>query len=148
MATQRALMNQHIMVTEIKSNGTTLAILIRGTYQEEGIQFFTPEEYSQQLAFIIILPTRMFALDFNCIFRRKSATFRSNSVEIPRVFGHHSEAIRPLLRAFSATSSGGPLRVLRRQISGQIRYAYLGTPDTILFVRPSRRGKKDMREVI
>jgi hypothetical protein len=32
--------------------GTTLAILIRADYHEEGIHFFTPNDFSQQLAYM------------------------------------------------------------------------------------------------
>lgn len=40
---------QPISVTH---QGETLAIIIPGDYQEDGIHFFTPDEYSQQLAYM------------------------------------------------------------------------------------------------
>ncbi|MBN4082130.1 hypothetical protein JYT21_00340 [bacterium AH-315-B15] len=50
------------MIEEIKHEGKTLAIIIRAQYKAEGIEFFTPNEYSQQLAYMnrpsghVILP--------------------------------------------------------------------------------------------
>ena len=44
------------------TNGTVLAMIIRSNYKERGIKFFTPADFSQQLAFIhhsaghVILP--------------------------------------------------------------------------------------------
>ncbi len=38
------------MLEHIEFNGALLAIIIRGDYAESGIQFFTPDELSQQLA--------------------------------------------------------------------------------------------------
>lgn len=40
------------MVTEIKHNGETLAIVIPHDYSEPGIGFFTPNHFSQQLAYM------------------------------------------------------------------------------------------------
>lgn len=40
------------MVEYIEINEITYAILIRSEYQASGIHFFTPDEYSQQLAYI------------------------------------------------------------------------------------------------
>lgn len=40
---------QPIFVTH---GGETLAIIIPGDYQEDGIHFFTPDDYSQQLAYM------------------------------------------------------------------------------------------------
>ena len=37
---------------EIKHNNEILAIIISAEYHKEGISFFTPDEYSQQLAFM------------------------------------------------------------------------------------------------
>lgn len=39
-------------VEQITHSGQVLAILIPSTYQDDGIQFFTPSEYSQQLAYM------------------------------------------------------------------------------------------------
>ncbi len=50
------------MVQEIKFNNQLLAIIISNKYSEQGIHFFTPDDFSQQLAFMkhpvgkIILP--------------------------------------------------------------------------------------------
>jgi mannose-6-phosphate isomerase-like protein (cupin superfamily) len=50
------------MIEEIKNEGRTLAIIIRANYKAEGIEFFTPDDYSQQLAYMnrptghVILP--------------------------------------------------------------------------------------------
>ena len=40
------------MIQEIKYNNQLLAIIISNTYSESGIQFFTPDDFSQQLAFM------------------------------------------------------------------------------------------------
>lgn len=40
------------MIDTINHNGQTLAILLRTSYQAEGIQFFTPDDFSQQLAYM------------------------------------------------------------------------------------------------
>jgi len=40
------------MVEKITHGGRTLAILLRTTYRDQGIKFFTPEEFSQQLAYM------------------------------------------------------------------------------------------------
>lgn len=40
------------MIEYITNLGRTLAILLRANYQAEGIQFFTPHDFSQQLAYM------------------------------------------------------------------------------------------------
>lgn len=40
------------MLEEITNKGKVLAILLRTTYQADGIQFFTPNDFSQQLAYM------------------------------------------------------------------------------------------------
>ncbi len=40
------------LIEEIKFNGEVLAMILRSTYHEEGIKFFTPDDYSQQLAYM------------------------------------------------------------------------------------------------
>jgi hypothetical protein len=40
------------MIEHITHDGRTLAMLLRSTYRAEGIQFFTPNEFSQQLAYM------------------------------------------------------------------------------------------------
>ncbi len=40
------------MIEDIECNGRILAMLLRSTYKEPGIKFFTPDEYSQQLAYM------------------------------------------------------------------------------------------------
>lgn len=40
------------MVENITHAGRILATLLRATYHEQGIKFFTPDEYSQQLAYM------------------------------------------------------------------------------------------------
>ena len=40
------------MIENILHNGQLLAIIIRSTHNEPGITFFTPENFSQQLAFM------------------------------------------------------------------------------------------------
>lgn len=40
------------MVEEIKVNGSVLAIIISSSYRGEGIEFFTPDDYSQQIAYM------------------------------------------------------------------------------------------------
>lgn len=40
------------MVERIEHNKKVLAIIVRSSFKESGINFFTPNEYSQQLAFM------------------------------------------------------------------------------------------------
>lgn len=40
------------MIHEIKHDGKVLAIIVSHRFQEPGIHFFTPADYSQQLAFM------------------------------------------------------------------------------------------------
>lgn len=40
------------MIEQITHDGCTLALLLRSSYQAEGIQFFTPDDFSQQLAYM------------------------------------------------------------------------------------------------
>lgn len=40
------------MITKIVKNGKTLAIIIGNNYKTEGIEFFTPNDFSQQLAYM------------------------------------------------------------------------------------------------
>jgi mannose-6-phosphate isomerase-like protein (cupin superfamily) len=40
------------MIQEIKYNNQLLGIIISNAYSEEGIHFFTPNDFSQQLAFM------------------------------------------------------------------------------------------------
>ena len=40
------------MIEEIKNNGKLLSIIIKSSYHSSGIEFFTPNEYSQQLAYM------------------------------------------------------------------------------------------------
>jgi hypothetical protein len=40
------------MIENITHNSLNLAIIIRTSFQKEGIQFFTPDNYTQQLAYM------------------------------------------------------------------------------------------------
>jgi mannose-6-phosphate isomerase-like protein (cupin superfamily) len=40
------------MIEQIVFNNVVLAIIIRRNFQERGIQFFTPDDFSQQLAYM------------------------------------------------------------------------------------------------
>ena len=40
------------MLNKVINKGQTLAIILRTTYKEKGINFFTPNEFSQQLAYM------------------------------------------------------------------------------------------------
>ena len=40
------------MVERIENQGEEMAIIIRSNYSEEGIHFLTPDNYSQQLAYM------------------------------------------------------------------------------------------------
>ena len=40
------------MVSHIRNNGVLLAVIVEGSYSEPGIHFFTPSEFSQQLAYM------------------------------------------------------------------------------------------------
>ena len=40
------------MIESIEIDGKVLAIILRSSYREPGIKFFTPDDYSQQLAYM------------------------------------------------------------------------------------------------
>jgi len=40
------------MIESVCSAGITLAVILRADYRAEGIQFFTPDEFSQQLGYM------------------------------------------------------------------------------------------------
>lgn len=40
------------MIEKVKHNDELLAIIIRSGFEKEGIEFFTPEDFSQQLAYM------------------------------------------------------------------------------------------------
>ena len=40
------------MIENITHDGRTLAVLLRAGYHAEGIQFFTPDDFSQQLGYM------------------------------------------------------------------------------------------------
>lgn len=40
------------MITEIQHNGELLAIILSGKFDQPGIHFFTPDSFSQQLAYM------------------------------------------------------------------------------------------------
>lgn len=40
------------MIKDIKHNGKLLAMIIRTQFQKDGIEFFTPDDFSQQLAYM------------------------------------------------------------------------------------------------
>ena len=40
------------MVEEIRLNQEIIAIIIRNEFQEEGLKFYTPNEFSQQLGYM------------------------------------------------------------------------------------------------
>ncbi len=40
------------LVKQIEYNGKTLAIIIKNDYSKDGVEFFTPNEFSQQLAYM------------------------------------------------------------------------------------------------
>ena len=40
------------MLEEIKHEGKVLAVVLRSSFRKEGIEFFTPEKFSQQLAYM------------------------------------------------------------------------------------------------
>ena len=41
-----------IMIEYIKNNDTLISIIIRTAFNKDGIEFFTPDDYSQQLAYM------------------------------------------------------------------------------------------------
>lgn len=40
------------MIENISHNDVLMAVIIRSSYRQEGIQFFTPEDFSQQLGYM------------------------------------------------------------------------------------------------
>lgn len=40
------------MIETVKFESSTLAIILRNSYKKEGIEFFTPDDFSQQLAYM------------------------------------------------------------------------------------------------
>ena len=55
------------MIQEIKYNNQLLAIIISNTYSESGIQFFTPDDFSQQII-NGIFPVAVFRTDVDDTF--------------------------------------------------------------------------------
>ena len=41
-----------IMIKTIEHNGQLLSIIIKSSFKEEGVHFFTPDDFSQQLAYM------------------------------------------------------------------------------------------------
>lgn len=46
------LMNSHNMITRIDCNGELLALIVPSGFDKPGIHFFTPDDFSQQLAYM------------------------------------------------------------------------------------------------
>jgi mannose-6-phosphate isomerase-like protein (cupin superfamily) len=40
------------MIEKVEHNGRVLAMLLHSSYREQGIKFFTPDDFSQQLAYM------------------------------------------------------------------------------------------------
>ena len=76
------------MIEEVKHNGILLALIIRANYQSDGIEFFTPDEYSQQLAYMkrpkdyVILPHTHNAVKREIFFTQEVLLIKSGKVRV------------------------------------------------------------------
>ena len=76
------------MVETIEHEGVVLAIVVRSSYRRDGIEFFTPAEYSQQLAYMkrpsgyVIAPHVHNAVKREVQFTREVLFIRSGRVRV------------------------------------------------------------------
>lgn len=76
------------MIETVEHEGRALAIILRASYSAQGIQFFTPNEYSQQLAYMnrpkgyVIAPHVHNAVTREVQFTKEVLFIRSGSVRV------------------------------------------------------------------
>lgn len=76
------------MVREIKFNGLTFAIIIPREYKKDGIEFFTPDEFSQQLAYMkrpkdyVIAPHVHIPVKREVLFTKEVLIIKSGKVRV------------------------------------------------------------------
>ena len=73
---------------EVKHNGKILAIIIPKTYKNSGIEFFTPDHFSQQLAYMnrkadyVIPPHVHNAVERSVFFTQETLIIRSGKIRV------------------------------------------------------------------
>lgn len=76
------------MLKEIKFGGATLAIIVQSNFKKEGIAFFTPDDFSQQLAYMkrpkdyVIAPHVHNAVKREVLFTKEVLFIRSGKVRV------------------------------------------------------------------
>jgi len=76
------------MLKEIKFDGATLAIIVRRNFKKEGIEFFTPDDFSQQLAYMkrpkdyVIAPHVHNAVKREVLFTKEVLFIRTGKVRV------------------------------------------------------------------
>ena len=76
------------MIKQITHQGRTLAMLLPSTYQQEGIKFFTPNDFSQQLAYMnrpegyVIAPHVHNAVPREVLFTKEVLFVKSGKVRV------------------------------------------------------------------
>lgn len=76
------------MIEQITFNGKIYAIIIRADFKQEGIEFFTPDEFSQQLAYMkrpkgyVIEPHIHLHLERKVCFTQEVLLVRSGKVKV------------------------------------------------------------------
>lgn len=76
------------MLKEIKFGGVTLAIIVQSNFKKEGIEFFTPDDFSQQLAYMkrpkdyVIAPHVHNAVKREVLFTKEVLFIRSGKVRV------------------------------------------------------------------
>ena len=76
------------MLKKIKFGGETFAIIVRRDFSKEGIEFFTPDDFSQQLAYMkrpkdyVIAPHVHNAVKREVLFTKEVLFIRSGKVRV------------------------------------------------------------------
>ena len=76
------------MIDQILNNGLLIAIIIRANYKNKGIEFFTPDEFSQQLAYMyrpkgyVIEPHIHIHLERKVLYTQEVLIIRSGVVRV------------------------------------------------------------------
>jgi hypothetical protein len=93
------------MVKEIKFNGLTFAIIIPREYKKDGIEFFTPAEFSQQLAYMkrpkdyVIAPHVHIPVKREVLFTKEVLIIKSGKVRVDFYDDHKNYLESTILEA-------------------------------------------------
>lgn len=92
------------MIEQISHEGRVLAMLLRCSYQAEGIQFFTPDDFSQQLAYMnrpegyVIVPHVHNAVPREVQFTKEVLFIKSGKVRVDFYDDHQNYLESRILR--------------------------------------------------